>query len=1411
MSQPSFVKCPDCDRICASQGNLGLHRSKMHKPKVPGNIKSVNIVRLFPEGKSHYCCLCNTIIGSFPNFKRHFSTAHKGISLNISAKCVICEREFEKSSGAGVHVKRSHNIGKDAKYPLSPSPVMSFIDMSSSPNNSCARSRRSRTVSLVNSPLSGISCTADANNANVIISRPILQVSPPTGSILDNIPRTTPRSHASGNPHGIPPPLLLDLDPDEDDDEVLSSSPPRPCHTRTPVEDSPPFPTPHPPPTSNLHSLISSTPEIPLTGDSNSTIAPSSFEPNQPSSDPGVAFIGCTAVSRPVHSTRGVSQSPTTSVPVIPLSGDSHPIYFPSPIESHLPPSDPGVAFTGCTAVSSTVQSTSGVSQSLNTSIPEIPLTDDSHSINFPSLIEPHQPPSDPGVAFVGCTAESRSVQSSHGILNDSPMVNDNPLRSTDNLHPNPTNLSNLEPSVALSGCTVGDRDDSTATNSNTQSHNTRGKDSEFVRQWYDRIVSAASFDDFSTSCGLFADEVVTKGKDMSHNSRGRPAPNPRNRPNGRVPNRNRRPLQFNPRDAKRLQILYRLSKKRAARQVLNDNNTPYSGSKDRAEEYFNQTFSPPTVDLDELLASLNTHVPTATEDPSIMAPMTQKEIKSKLRSMSNSAPGKDRVEYRHLKLVDPNCKVLGAIFNKCLGERKIPASWKNSTTILIHKKGSGDDPSNFRPIALMSCLYKLFTSILSARVSNFAINNNLLSSQQKSAKPSEGCHEHTFTLQSVVADCKRNQKNCFFAWLDLRNAFGSVSHDAIYVTLKHMGFSEHFINLVKDIYTDAETVVKLSKDEQTDPIKVEAGVKQGCPISPILFNLTSELLIRSVQSRYNENSDIAFKLHGNPVYVLAYADDLVLVSRTRNGLQTLLNDVSLAANILQLSFRPDKCASLSLTCGKREQSRVGDTVFSVQDRNIPVLLKEESYRYLGVPIGLIYDANDMSNITTKLINDLEKIRDSLLAPWQKLDAIRTFIQPCLTYVLRTCPVTRESLKTYRSKLIDVLRSICHLPKRSSTHYFFADKSVGGLGLQDPFDERHIQSIVHSVKILSASDSLTNNIAKAQLKSVVYRCFHRDPTDDEIDDFLSGLMTGELSNHSRANNSQTLWSRCRIACRAMKVKVRSANEKVTISVDNFASTADHKSVANYLHRHCLETHKERLKDLPDQGKTARCFQDNKISSTHGWCFDGTGIRFCDWRFIHRARTNTLPTNDVKSRWSDDCSSRCRRCASDVDTETLPHIICNCRPNMVTITDRHDAVLKRLAAEIKQGDVAIDQVVPGAPGEDRPDIVVRDGGKALIIDVTCPFENGKSALSVADNRKKDKYSYLVDFFATRNISAKVYGFVVGALGGWFPGNEKVLNEIGMSMRYRTLFRKLCCSDVIKGSRNIYVEHLTGVRQ
>lgn len=327
------------------------------------------------------------------------------------------------------------------------------------------------------------------------------------------------------------------------------------------------------------------------------------------------------------------------------------------------------------------------------------------------------------------------------------------------------------------------------------------------------------------------------------------------------------------------------------------------------------------------------------------------------------------------------------------------------------------------------------------------------MSPQQKCARPTEGCHEHSFTLQSIIADCKRNQKNCFLAWLDLRNAFGSISHESIYTSLSHMGYPDTLINLIKNFYTNSTTIVRTSQKKQTRQIPILSGVKQGCPLRPILFNLTSELLIRSVTTFTSANPRVPFMLHKEPISLLAYADDLVLIRSSSDGLQNILNEISSPANILNLTFRPDKCATLSLTCQKNELTRVGNNTFYVQNCEVPCLQHEETYRYLGVPMGFIYNPDEMESITDKLIQDMYKIRVSQLAPWLKLDALKTFIQPCLTYALRTCPVTRASLESYRSNLIKTLRSIFHLLQRATTSYFLAERSAGGLGFFDPFKE----------------------------------------------------------------------------------------------------------------------------------------------------------------------------------------------------------------------------------------------------------------------------------------------------------------------------------------------------------------------
>ena len=151
------------------------------------------------------------------------------------------------------------------------------------------------------------------------------------------------------------------------------------------------------------------------------------------------------------------------------------------------------------------------------------------------------------------------------------------------------------------------------------------------------------------------------------------------------------------------------------------------------------------TTSLHDKLNDLTTPAPI---DDSLFTSPTNNEIRRKLFSAANTSPGSDRVEYRHLKRVDPSCSILSLLFDHCFKRRDVPPAWKSAITVLIYKKGSTEDPSNFRPIALMSCLYKLVMGVIAKRLTSWAIDNDLVSKEQKSARPSEGCYEHTFLLR---------------------------------------------------------------------------------------------------------------------------------------------------------------------------------------------------------------------------------------------------------------------------------------------------------------------------------------------------------------------------------------------------------------------------------------------------------------------------------------------------------------------------------------------------------------------------------------------------------------------------------------------------------------------------------------
>ncbi|UYV65458.1 hypothetical protein LAZ67_3004426 [Cordylochernes scorpioides] len=148
--------------------------------------------------------------------------------------------------------------------------------------------------------------------------------------------------------------------------------------------------------------------------------------------------------------------------------------------------------------------------------------------------------------------------------------------------------------------------------------------------------------------------------------------------------------------------------------------------------------------------------------------PISSNAVWYSLLKMGNTVPGPDDISYQELKRVDPNATILTQIFQACFQMRAVPPSWKESSSILLHKKGDAEDLGNWRPIMLGNTIAKLHTAVLADRLRRWAVTTRQLSKAQKGFMEFEGCLEHNFVVQSTIEETKRTSRQACFTGLDL-------------------------------------------------------------------------------------------------------------------------------------------------------------------------------------------------------------------------------------------------------------------------------------------------------------------------------------------------------------------------------------------------------------------------------------------------------------------------------------------------------------------------------------------------------------------------------------------------------------------------------------------------------------------
>ena len=401
-----------------------------------------------------------------------------------------------------------------------------------------------------------------------------------------------------------------------------------------------------------------------------------------------------------------------------------------------------------------------------------------------------------------------------------------------------------------------------------------------------------------------------------------------------------------------------------------------------------------------------------------------------------NKSPGLDGLTTEFYQMFWGKLKY---IFYDCVIEHfekgELAYSQKQANISLIFKKGEKENLKNYRPLSLTNIDYKIIAFVLSRRLQR--VVHKLISENQTAYVKGRYIGINARTILDIYEYCENNNIDGSLIFLDFEKAFDSVEWNFMYKVLEKFNFGKYFINWIKILYNKPLFKMK-NNGWLSKTVKMERGIRQGCPISALLFILVVEIM--AVKIGANDNIK-GFNINDSmkEIKILQHADDCTIPAKDSDSIKHIKDTVNEFC----------KYSGVKLNIEKTEVILLGNLKRYDKDEIHGFKINKSYVKCLGVYIGHDKDMCFYNNFTQK-IEDISKLvhtwKSRHLTIFGKCVVINTLALPKLLYVASILPISDVTIKSVKKVIFSFIWGKRDRIKRNTLVLY---KNEGGTGLID--------------------------------------------------------------------------------------------------------------------------------------------------------------------------------------------------------------------------------------------------------------------------------------------------------------------------------------------------------------------------